>query len=151
VADLGGYAAIVPGQPEKSELIKRITSADDDERMPPKESGKKLTPREIRLLTEWVKQGAPYDQHWSYAKPIRPPLPSVKQTNWPRNEIDYFILSRLEREGLSPSPEADNYALLRRVSLDLTGLPPKIEDVGRFSGSYEAYVDKLLDSPAYGE
>src|SRR5439155_22788905 len=80
VADLGGYAAIVPGQPEKSELIKRITSADGDERMPPKESGKKLTPREVRLLTEWVKQGAPYAQHWSYVKPVRPTLPSVVGT-----------------------------------------------------------------------
>src|SRR5438105_3166299 len=98
IADLGGYAAIVPGQPAKSALVQRITSIDDDEHMPPKSSGKKLTPREIELLTRWIEQGAEYAQHWSYVKPVRPPLPAVKQSDWPRNEIDYFILSRLERE-----------------------------------------------------
>jgi hypothetical protein len=160
VADLGGYAAIVPGHPEKSELIKRILSTDDDERMPPKESGKKLTPREIDLLKRWIEQGAEYAQHWSYVKPVRPPLPTVKNGNWPRNEIDYFILQRLEREGLSPSPEMDRHALLRRAALDLTGLPPTAEDIQIFVSpsndaewekSYSAYIDKLLDSPRYGE
>jgi mono/diheme cytochrome c family protein len=153
LADLGGYAAIVPGEPAKSELIKRILSTDNDERMPPQGSGKKLTSHEIDLLTRWVAQGAEYAAHWSYVKPVRPPLPAVKQPAWPRNEIDSFILQRLEKEGLTPSPEADREALIRRVSLDLTGLPPTAEDLERFSDSkaYGAYVDKLLDSPAYGE
>jgi mono/diheme cytochrome c family protein len=177
-ADLGGYAAIVPGNLEKSELVRRITSTDADERMPPKESGKTLSPREIDLLRKWVEQGATYAQHWSYLKPVRPPLPSVKRSDWPRNEIDYFILSRLEQEQLSPAAEADHAALLRRVSLDLTGLPPSLDDLRTFavppsllpsvslSGGqdgeterqsdggkdrYEAYVDKLFNSPAYGE
>jgi hypothetical protein len=97
VADLGGYAAIVPGRPEKSALIQRITSADDDERMPPKATGKKLTGREISLLTEWVRQGAEYSRHWSYVMPTRPPLPLIKQKDWPRNEIDYFLLAARRR------------------------------------------------------
>jgi hypothetical protein len=151
IADQGGYAAIVPEQPEKSALIERINSTDDDERMPPKEMGKRLSPREISLLTEWIKQGAEYASHWSYVSPARPPLPKVKQTAWSRNEIDRFILARLEREKLTPSPEADQQALLRRVSLDLTGLPPTPEDLKEFAADYEAYVDKLLDSPSYGE
>src|SRR5262245_8374270 len=120
MADLGGYAAIVPGHPEKSALVKRILSTDDDERMPPKGSGKKLSPREIDLLQRWIAQGAPYAAHWSYTKPVRPPLPAVKQPVWPRNEIDYFILQRLELEGLAPMPEADRATLIRRASLDLT-------------------------------
>src|SRR5262245_17799785 len=140
LADLGGYAAIVPGQPEKSELIRRITSSDDDERMPPKATGRKLTPREISLLTEWIRQGAEYARHWSYVRPIRQKLPLVKQQTWPRNEIDYFILARLEREGLAPSSEADGATLLRRVSLDLTGLPPDVHDLEEFAAndSYKA-------------
>jgi mono/diheme cytochrome c family protein len=162
LADLGGYAAIVPGKPEKSALIQRITSANDDERMPPKASGKQLTPREIELLVRWIKEGANYAQHWSYARAVRPPLPTVKQTDWPRNEIDYFLLQRLEQENLQPSSEAERSALLRRVSLDLTGLPPTSADLEEFGGTsstrqdgakdwYEAYVDKILDSPRYGE
>src|SRR5262245_46700247 len=107
LADLGGYAAIVPGHPEKSALVQRILSTDDDERMPPKDSAKKLTPRDIDLLQRWIAQGAPYAAHWSYVNPVRPPLPAVKQPAWPRNEIDYFILQRLEQEGLAPTPEAD--------------------------------------------
>jgi len=151
-ADLGGYAAIVPGHPEKSAVIQRVTSRDDDERMPPKESGKQLTRREIDLLSQWIKEGAEYAPHWSYVKPARPPLPVVKQRGWIRNEIDAFILSRLEQEGLAPSSEADGAALLRRLSLDLTGLPPAEEDLGLLSKDwYEEYVDKLLDSPRYGE
>jgi hypothetical protein len=151
LADQGGYAAIVPGKPEKSALIERIRSTDDDMRMPPKEMGKRLSPREVELLTKWIEQGAPYATHWSYAQPARPPLPAVKQTNWPRNELDRFILARLEREGLTPTPQADRAALLRRVSLDLTGLPPTLADLEVFASQYESYVDKLLDSPAYGE
>jgi hypothetical protein len=177
--DLGGYAAIVPGHPEKSTLLDRVTSRDDAERMPPKEAGKPLTPREVELLSRWIKQGAQYAEHWSYARPIRPSLPAVRQTAWPRNAIDFFVLERLEREGLAPSPEASREALLRRVSLDLTGLPPTAQDAeqlerflspspprslshalsnegesgsgGEWERFYEDYVDKLLDSPGYGE
>jgi len=178
IADLGGYAAIVPGNLEMSALVQRITATDVEERMPPKETGKLLKAREIELLKQWVQQGAPYAQHWSYVKPARPPLPSVKRTNWPRNEIDHFVLARLEQEQLAPMSEADHAALLRRVSLDLTGLPPSLADLEQFSVApslhpsvspsggqdgaterrsdgekqrYEAYVDKLLNSPAYGE
>lgn len=154
IADLGGYAAIVPKHPEKSELIKRILSSDDDERMPPKGSGKKLTPQDIDLLKRWIEQGAEYAQHWSYVKPARPVLPAVKNGKWSRNEIDYFILERLEREGLLPSIETDRFSLMRRVALDLTGLPPTVEDLereGEWDKAYLSYVDKLLDSPRYGE
>src|SRR5436190_3718556 len=154
--DLGGYAAVVPGHPQKSALVQRILSTDDDERMPPKGSGKKPTPHEIELLTRWIEQGAEYAQHWSYVKPVRPPLPAVKQKEWPRNEIDYFILNRLERDGLATSLEADRYALIRRLSLDLTGLPPTSSETEDFANdadpqAYEKLVDRLLDKQSYGE
>jgi hypothetical protein len=153
VADLGGYAAIVPGDLAKSALVQRVTSADADERMPPAETGKPLTSREIDLLKRWIEQGAPYAQHWSYVKPVRPPLPSVQGADWPRNEIDHFILARLEQERLTPMLAADRAALLRRVSLDLTGLPPSLDDLDKFAAddAYEHYVDKLLGSNTYGE
>jgi hypothetical protein len=154
--DLGGYAAIVPGDPAKSALIERITSADPDQQMPPKETGKKLTAREIELLKQWVKEGANYAVHWSYAKPNRPSLPPVEQAAWPRNEIDHFILARLEREGLAPSPEADRQTLIRRLALDLTGLPPTVAEVDAFVAdqdpqAYEKLVDRLLQKETYGE
>jgi len=154
--DLGGYAAIVPGKPDESELVYRLTAEDPDERMPPESSGKSLTKSEIELLHRWVEQGADYAEHWSYVKPARPELPAVKQHAWPRNEIDHFILARLEKEGLSPSEEADRYALIRRLSLDLTGLPPTLEEVDRFINdespkAYEQLVDRLLEKNAYGE
>jgi len=155
-ADLGGYAAVVKGNPDESELIARVTSDDSSEIMPPAVSGKKLTAKEVELLKEWVRQGAPYAKHWSYVKPVRLPLPSVHREGWTRNAIDHFILARLEREQLEPSPEADRSTLIRRLSLDLTGLPPKLEDVDAFLNdsspeAYEKVVDRLLDSPAYGE
>ena len=156
-ADLGGYQAIVRGKPEESELVRRITSDDSLEVMPPPAHGKKkLTAPEIELLTEWVRQGAPYARHWSYVKPTRPPVPAVKDASWPRKPVDAFILDRIEREGLRPSPEADRPSLIRRVSLDLTGLPPTPEEVDRFvadtrPGAYERLVDRLLDRPSYGE
>jgi hypothetical protein len=154
--DLGGYAAVVPGKPDESELVSRITSIDSTEAMPPKATGKKLSAREIDLLQEWVRQGGKYTGHWSYVKAVRPPLPAIKDSAWPRNEVDHFILARLEREGLKPSPEADRYALVRRVSLDLTGLPPTIEEVDAFvkdtdPKAYEKLVDRLLAKSAYGE
>src|SRR5688572_22585904 len=110
--DLGERQAIVPGHPEKSELMKRVTTTDADDLMPPAESGKKLTKAEIALLENWIKQGASYAQHWSYSKPIRPELPAVKNRSWVKNDIDSFVLERLQREKLKPSPEADRTALI---------------------------------------
>ena len=124
-ADLGGgRRPIVPGNPEQSQLVRRITSGDEMTRMPPVDSGHKLTHQEIDLLVEWVRQGARWQRHWSFITPIRPLLPRVKNKEWPKNAIDQFVLERLEREGMEPSPEADRATLIRRVSLDLTGLPP---------------------------
>jgi hypothetical protein len=155
-ADLGGYRAIERGKPEESALIERVTSDDAVDVMPPANTGKKLSAHEVELLTEWVKQGAPYAKHWSYTRVVRPPVPAVRDASWPRNPVDAFILARLEREGLRPSPEADRYALIRRLALDLTGLPPTWDEVERFvhDNSPDAYarlVDRLLDKSAYGE
>lgn len=154
--DLDGHFAIVPGKPETSEAILRIKSTDPEEMMPPPSSGKKLSPHEIELLTEWVKQGAKFSLHWSYIKPVRPDVPAVKDAAWPRNEIDRFLLSRLERENLKPAAEADRYALIRRVALDLTGLPPSLEEVDTFVNdkdpqAYEKLVDRLLQKESFGE
>ena len=156
IQDLGGHAAIVPGKPEASELVTRISSQDPEEMMPPKSSGKSLSPQEIDLLKEWVRQGAQYSLHWSYIKPVRPAPPAVPDAAWPKNDIDRFLLARLASEQLQPSPEADRYALIRRVSLDLTGLPPTLEEVEAFvkdadPQAYEKLVDRLLQKPAYGE
>ncbi len=157
IIDLGGYAAIVPGAPDASELIRRVSTDDPDEVMPPR--GERLSEAAIARLVEWIRQGAPYAGHWSYAPPRRPELPEIRDpapATWPRNPVDRFILARLEREGLRPSPEADRSALIRRVTLDLTGLPPSIEDVDAFLAdgapdAYERLVEQLLASPAYGE
>jgi hypothetical protein len=151
----GGYA-VVPGQPDKSELIARVFSADPDEQMPPAKAQKPLKEAEKELLKRWIQEGAEYQKHWAFVPPQRPPLPAVKNASWPRNPIDHFVLARLEAEGLKPAPEADRYTLARRVALDLTGLPPTIEAVDRFVSdtspdAYEKYVDEVLKSPAYGE
>ncbi len=156
-ADLGGGRhAVVPGQPDKSELVHRITTTDLDDRMPPTDSGKKLNTQEIALLKKWIKQGAPYARHWAYVKPQRSELPKVGKATWPRNAIDHFILSRLEREKLKHAPEAGRAALIRRVALDLTGLPPTLEEVDQFLAdtepkAYERLVDRLLKKEAFGE
>ena len=156
LADLGGYAAIVRGEPDESELIHRIGSDDRAEVMPPPKMGKKLEPAEIATLRAWVEQGAPYAKHWAYAKPVRPALPEVHESGWAKNPVDRFVLAKLEAEGLKPTPEADRHALIRRVSLDLTGLPPTWEDAERFArdpapDAYEKLVDRLLASPGAGE
>src|SRR5215470_1681189 len=156
-ADLGGgRRAIVPGNPEQSRLVRRITAGDEMMRMPPVDSGRKLTQTEIDLLVEWVRQGARWQSHWSFITPIRPSLPKIKNKEWPKNAIDHFVLERLEREGMEPSPEADRATLIRRVSLDLTGLPPTPREVEDFlddksPNAYEKVVDRLLASPRYGE
>lgn len=151
----GAEAVVTPGDPEGSELVRRIT-ADEDERMPPADSGKVLSPAEIEILRQWVAAGAEYAQHWSYVKPVRPPLPEVADPSWPRNPIDHFVLARLDREGMKPSPEADRHALVRRLSLAITGLPPAIEEVDEFVAdetpdAVERLVDRLLAKEAYGE
>ncbi len=152
----GARSVLVPGKPDQSELIRRITSTDPEQRMPPPTSGHTLSPRQIEVLTRWVAQGAKWQRHWSLIAPVRPTLPAVKDASWPRNPIDYFVLARLEQEGLHPSAEADRLTLLRRVSLDLTGLPPTPEEADAFladpsAHAYENAVDRLLRSPRYGE
>src|SRR5262247_1645372 len=124
-ADLGGgRRAIVPGAVERSQLARRVAASDEAMRMPPVYSGLSLSREEIDLLLEWIKQGAKWRKHWAFIAPEKPLLPEVQNRAWPKNEIAYFVLERLEREGLEPAPEADRATLIRRASLDLTGLPP---------------------------
>ncbi|MBI2924715.1 MAG: DUF1549 domain-containing protein, partial [Verrucomicrobia bacterium] len=151
-----GERAVVPGDLAKSALIQRLTHTDPDEVMPPPKTGKPLTSEQIDLFKRWVQAGAPWAKHWAFIPPERPPLPKVKDKKWPRNDLDHFVLARLEKEGLKPNPEADKPTLIRRATLDLTGLPPTIEEVDAFladksSGAYEKLVDRLLASPHYGE
>lgn len=151
-----GERAIVPGDVKKSALTQRVTSRDPDEVMPPPKEGKPLSAAQVELLVRWVKEGAEWKNHWSFIAPEPPALPRVRGKRWPRNEIDYFILERLENEGLKPAPEADRATLIRRAAFDLTGLPPTIEEVDAFlaDNSPEAYdrlVDRLLGSAHYGE
>jgi hypothetical protein len=151
--------AIVPGNPKASKLIERIEAADEIQRMPPAESKRPLDERQRKLLRAWIEQGAAYAQHWAFVPPQRPAVPEVKDAHWPRNSIDAFVLQRLEREGVRPSPEADPATLLRRVSLDLTGLPPSVTELAAFlrasaansPAAYEAAIDRLLASPGYTE
>jgi len=151
-----GYRVIVPGDVDKSELYRRLVTDDEDERMPPADSVRKLSDREIGLIARWIEQDAQWQAHWSFIPPRRPQVPSVKDTSWLRNAIDAFVLSRLEAEGLAPSPEATKSTLVRRVTLDLTGLPPTPAEVDAFladpaENAYEKLVDRLLASPRYGE
>ncbi len=151
----GGHA-IVPRKPGESELLRRILSTDASEQMPPPKSNKKLTAVQIDLLKRWVEQGAEYAAHWAFVAPARPSLPKVQQGQWVRNDIDRFILARLEKEGLKPSPEADRTTLIRRLALDLTGLPPTLAEIDAFlndkqPGAYERVVERYLGSPHYGE
>ncbi|MFO0948930.1 MAG: PSD1 and planctomycete cytochrome C domain-containing protein [Planctomycetota bacterium] len=155
VSESGGKP-IVPGKPAESGLIQRIHSLDEDVKMPPPSANKPLTPRQKELLEQWIVAGAPYASHWAFVPPLQAPIPAVKNTHWPRNAIDYFVLSKMEREGLQPSAEADKHALVRRVYLDLVGLPPTVEEIHAFvqdsaSDAYEKLVDRLLASPHYGE
>jgi hypothetical protein len=148
--------AIVPGDVEKSALIERIFSDTKSQVMPPPKTKKKLTEAQKETLKRWIAAGAEYELHWSFIAPKRPPLPTVKDQGWVRNPIDRFILAELEKRGLRPAPEADRRTLARRLSLDLTGLPPEPDDVEAFVNdrrpdAYERYVDKMLDSPHWGE
>ncbi|MAT14833.1 MAG: hypothetical protein CMJ46_06130 [Planctomyces sp.] len=151
-----GVRAIVPGNLDESELYQRITSTDEYMVMPPADSHKQLKPEQIELLKKWIEQGAKWEDHWSFITPQLPELPVNKTDSWTRNEIDHFILHRLEKEGLTPAGEADKETLIRRVTFDLTGLPPTPQEVDAFladesPNAYEMLVDRLLNSPHYGE
>lgn len=151
-----GSHAIVPGDVTASSLIVRITSANDDERMPPADFGRQLSARQVQLLTRWIEQGAKWQGHWAFIPPVRPELPAIKTPELAMNDIDRFILARLEAAGMTLSPEAARETLIRRVTLDLTGLPPTPEEVAAFvadqsPNAYETLVDRLLASPRYGE
>src|SRR5262249_34321008 len=141
-----GEPAIVPGAPDRSPLVKRVHSEKKGFRMPPPESNKTLSDAEKDVLRRWVAEGARYQTHWSFTPPKRPAVPTVRDESWPRNEVDRFLLARIEAEGLKPSPEANRTTLIRRLTLDLTGLPPTPEEVERFEKdqdpmAYEHLVD----------
>ncbi|GAB2800929.1 hypothetical protein GCM10027275_53700 [Rhabdobacter roseus] len=148
--------ALVAGKPQLSEVFRRISTPDTALRMPPVASNLKLTSHEIDLIEKWIKQGAKYEKHWAFEVPKKSALPKVEKADWPKNEIDYFVLHKQEQKGFEPSPEADKERLLKRVALDLTGLPPSLELMEQFRSdpspqAYEKVVDQLLKNPAYGE
>jgi hypothetical protein len=147
---------VVPSDPKSSLLYQRITHEKAAMRMPPEFSHKTLTEQQKDTLRSWIEQGAPFKEHWAFQAPARSALPAVKAANWPRNPIDHFVLTKLESAGLNPAPEADRRALIRRLSLDLIGLPPTPAEVEAFAAdnspaAYEKLVDRLLASPHYGE
>ncbi|MBM4021895.1 MAG: DUF1553 domain-containing protein [Planctomycetes bacterium] len=151
-----GKGAIVPGEPDQSELVRRILSTDPDDRMPPPESHKTLSADEIDVLRRWIDEGAEYADHWAFLPPVKAPLPAVRAGGWVRNPIDVFVLAALEEGGMEPAPEADRATLVRRVSLDLRGLPPTLAEIDEYladdgQGSYERMVERMLASPHYGE
>ncbi len=153
--DLGGYAAIKPNAADESELMKRINSDDEDLRMPPEFKGKRLSDSEVQLFQKWINQGASYQKHWSYERPQRPDLPKVSNPSWVRNPIDAFVMEKLDLNQMRPSPEADRFTLARRLSIDLTGVPPTWEEANQFvhdesPDAYGNYVDRLLANPRYG-
>jgi len=153
--DAGGFA-VVAGDAAKSVVYQRLVTDDELERMPPTDSEKQLSEEEIELVKRWIEQGAVWQQHWSLIAPKRPTVPKVSDAAWPKNDIDRFVLARLDREGLKPSPEADKITLIRRLTFDLTGLPPTLQEIDAFladhsPGAYGNVVDRLLKSPHYGE
>src|SRR3954466_7434151 len=148
--------AIVPGDIDKSEVVRRLFTKDPDDMMPPPDSGRKITPAQKELLKKWIAAGAKYEPHWAYVTPVRPEIPAPKDKQWVRNPVDAFILQALEAKNIKPSAEADRRTLLRRLSLDLIGLPPTRAEVDAFVNdkspdAYEKQVDRLLASPHYGE
>ena len=152
-----GAFALVPGKPGESELFKRVTSTDPHYMMPVPDSHiPALTPDQVALFKKWIEQGAKYERHWAFAAPVKSRVPALKDNKWCRNEIDYFVLNQLNEKGMTPKEEADKERLLKRVSIDLTGLPPGIEMMDEFLAdqspdAYEKIVDKLMASPSYGE
>lgn len=154
--EVADSTAIVAGKPDESEILQRITSADPEERMPPAPDHDALSAEDTELIRTWIAQGAKRTAHWAFQTPHRPEIPAVSNPAWVRNPIDAFVLARLDREGLVPSPEADRTTLLRRLSLDLTGLPPSLEEIERVTADpsvdwYDTLVERLLASPHYGE
>lgn len=154
-AKIGEGHAIVPGAPGESHLVLRILSEDIDSKMPPLDSGKTLSAREIELLRQWIQQGATYTQHWSFREIVRPPEPEMDST-WPKNPIDRFVLKTLSQHQIEPAPESTRSTLIRRVYLDVVGLPPSVEESDRFltddsAAAYSDMVDRALASPHYGE
>jgi len=148
--------AIVPGDPDNSEVIERVQTGDPDARMPPADSKLSLTPEEIKTLRKWVEAGAPWNSHWAFVPPSKAAPPDVANKDWPINHIDRFVLHRLEREKFAPSPMASRERLIRRVTFDLTGLPPTLEEIDAFladesDDAYQKLVDRLLASPRFGE
>ncbi|MCC5929223.1 MAG: PSD1 domain-containing protein [Cyclobacteriaceae bacterium] len=151
-----GAHALVPGNPQSSEAFLRITSSDPSVKMPPPGSNLMLSDEEIKIIERWIKEGAVYEPHWAFVPPVKAPLPKVKKSEWPTVETDFFILEKIEKAGLKPNPPADKERLLRRLSIDLTGLPPSEELIATFLNdrspdAYEKMVDKLLASKTYGE
>ena len=156
MASRSGGSAIVPGKPAESQLYKRVAETNAAKKMPPAYSHKTLTTQQIDLLKSWIAEGAPWTEHWSFRAPVQAKPPVVKNATWPASAIDRFILARLESEGLAPAPLADKRTLIRRVSLDLTGLPPKPSEIEAYlkdltPKAYERMVDRYLASPHYGE
>lgn len=149
--------ALVAGKPELSELFLRVSTTDTESLMPPVASNlPALTPHEVALIKKWIEQGAKYEKHWAFTSPKKTALPEVSMKSWPQNEIDYFILQKIEQKGMKPNEEADKERLLKRISLDLTGLPPSLQLMDEFladnsKDAYEKMVDKLMQQPAYGE
>jgi mono/diheme cytochrome c family protein len=145
-----GRHALIAGDLEHSTLAVRVASSDPDEVMPPPKFGKPLSASETALLRRWVSEGAAWKKHWAFLPPEHLPVPSVTNTPWVRNELDHFILSRLEKEGLQPNPEADRATLIRRATLDLTGLPPTVAEVDQFLADprKDAYEQMILPTPA---
>ncbi len=155
-AEAVAAGSIVPGKPEMSELLNRILAKDPDSVMPPPHTGKKLTAKQIETLRKWIAEGAKFEEHWAFVNPVRPAVPRLDAAFELRNPIDHFIAARLKSEGLAFSPPADKITLIRRVTLDLTGLPPTPAEVDAFLAdqapdAYEKVVDRLLASPHYGE
>ena len=157
---LGAVETVVPGAPDQSELVARITAEDAEERMPPVDSGKSLKPEEIETLKKWIVQGAEFKQHWAFVAPQRPAVPKVGKPEWVRNPIDAFVLARLDNAGMQPSPPAEPLTLLRRLSLDLIGLPPTLEEIETFGANVSSFgreeavrreIERLLASLHYGE
>ena len=151
-----GHRAIVPGKPGESELVRRLDATDDEDVMPPPKFDRHLSTAEKEMLRQWIAAGAEFSEHWAFQSPAEPRLPEPRSAGWGRNPVDRFVLKKLEERELSPEPEAERTTLARRASLDLTGLPPTPEEVDGFladksSGAYERLVDRLLESPAYGE
>ena len=153
------FGAIEPGEPDLSSLVDRVFETDGDFIMPPPNTNKQLTDKQKELLKRWVAEGAEYEKHWSLVAPTRPELPKVKNKEWVRNEIDQFILARLEKEGLNPAKAADPRTIFRRLNLDILGLPPKTDEISQFASDYEQdsevamsnWIDKLMDRPGWGE